>query len=162
VASDGLTVASDSQACISNERVDLTTQKIKYVDGHVFGFTGDKGFFDAAIEWFLASPGKPDPEKAPRVVGDCNWSLLVFKANRIIRYSNAIPYGEVFEYPQAFGSGSAYALTALDLGKSPAEAVAAAKKRDVYTAGPVQVFDLVKKVWVDGVEALGQLREAAE
>jgi hypothetical protein len=73
-----------------------------------------------------------------------------------------MPYGEPFPYPQAFGSGAPYALTALDLGKSPAEAVEAAKMRDVWTAGPVQVFDLVRKIWISNAEAPGQLREAAE
>jgi hypothetical protein len=160
VASDGRSVASDSQRVSGSERVDLATRKIQYRGGHVFAFTGDFGFFDPAIDWYLKQP--LDIEKAPKASKDGGWSLLVLDPNHIMRYSDSLPYGEPFPYPQAFGSGSSYALTALRLGKTPAEAVAVAASFDVWTAGPIQVFDLVKKVWVSGPEALGQLREAAE
>lgn len=42
----------------------------------------------------------------------------------------------------AMGSGSNFAIAALDFGKTAKEAVNYAKTRDVYTGGRVRVFDL--------------------
>lgn len=42
--------------------------------------------------------------------------------------------------PDAIGSGSAYALAAMDMGASAEEAVRAAMKRDIYTGGKVVTF----------------------
>lgn len=42
--------------------------------------------------------------------------------------------------PDAIGSGSPYALTAMDMGASAEEAVKAAMKRDVYTGGHVRTL----------------------
>ncbi len=42
--------------------------------------------------------------------------------------------------PDAIGSGSAYALAAMDMGASAEEAVRAAMKRDIYTGGTVRTI----------------------
>ncbi len=42
--------------------------------------------------------------------------------------------------PDAIGSGSAYALTAMDMGASAEKAIAMAAKRDLYTGGAIQTF----------------------
>ncbi|MCV4343308.1 Ntn hydrolase family protein [Pseudomonas capsici] len=42
--------------------------------------------------------------------------------------------------PDAIGSGSAYAMAAMDMGASAEGAVRAAMKRDIYTGGKVKVF----------------------
>ena len=42
----------------------------------------------------------------------------------------------------AMGSGSSFAIAALDLGKTAKEAVNYAKTRDIYTGGRVRVFDV--------------------
>lgn len=42
--------------------------------------------------------------------------------------------------PDAIGSGSAYALVAMDMGASAEEAVRAAMRRDIYTGGKVRTF----------------------
>jgi hypothetical protein len=154
IATDGITVASDSQRVAGSERIDLSTKKIQKRNGHVFAFTGDFGIFDPAIEWFLTEPR--DPEKAPKVSKDGGWSLLVMGPHHVMRYSDTLPYGEPWPYPQAFGSGATYAMAALRLGKSPAEAIELAASLDIYTAGPIQVVNIS--------EALGlqPVREAAE
>jgi hypothetical protein len=139
IATDGVTVASDSMRACGQEIVDLSTQKIKVRDGHLFAFTGDFAFFDPAIEWFL---GGRDIEKAPKVHKDGNWRLLVLYHDRIESYTDTQPYGDPFPYPQAFGSGADYAFTALHLGKSPEEAVALSSRFNVYTGGPIQVVNI--------------------
>lgn len=42
--------------------------------------------------------------------------------------------------PDAIGSGSAYALAAMDMGASAEDAVRAAMKRDIYTGGRVRTM----------------------
>jgi hypothetical protein len=152
IATDGVTVASDSQRVAGSERIDLATKKIQVRGGHVFAFTGDFGCFDAAIDWFLTEPF--DPEKAPKVSKDGSWSLLVLERHHIMRYSDGVPYGEPYPYPQAFGSGAAYAMSALRLGKSPAEAIALAASFDVWTAGPVQVLNIAEALGLQRLEAV--------
>lgn len=44
--------------------------------------------------------------------------------------------------PDAIGSGSPYALAAMDMGASAEEAVRAAMKRDIYTGGQVRTFTI--------------------
>lgn len=140
IATDGKTIAADSQRTAGSERIDLCSEKIIVRDGHVFAFTGTYGYFAAAIRWFLAGA---DPEKAPKVAGQESWRLIVIGADcKLMCFSDAVPFGELFPYPQAFGSGCNYATAALMLGKSPAEAIELAKSLDVYTDGPVQVVDI--------------------
>ena len=153
VATDGRTIASDSLRVAGSERIDTTTKKIQVRERHVFAFTGDFGCFDPAIDWFLAGH---DPEKAPKPQKNGNWRLLVMWPDRIMSYSDEMLYGEPFPYPQAFGSGCNYAMTALRLGKSPAEAVIIAAEFDVYTGGPIQVVNIAEAL---GLQAV---REAAE
>jgi ATP-dependent protease HslVU (ClpYQ) peptidase subunit len=97
-----------------------------------------------------------DPEKAPKPQKDGNWRLLVMHRDRIMSYTDTMPYGDPFPYPQAFGSGCNYAMTALRLGKSPEEAIAIAEGFDVYTGGPIQVVNIAEAI---GLQAV---KEAAE
>lgn len=46
--------------------------------------------------------------------------------------------------PDAIGSGSAYALAAMDMGASAVEAVRAAMKRDIYTGGRIRTYRIVR------------------
>ena len=118
----------------------------------MFAFTGDFGVFEPAINWYLNDDA--NPEKAPKASKDGNWRLLVAFPDHVVSYTDTVPYGEEFPYPQAFGSGAAYAMTAMRIGKTAEEAVKIAAELDVWTAGPVQVVNIA--------ETLGQIREAAE
>ncbi len=44
--------------------------------------------------------------------------------------------------PDAIGSGSAYALAAMDMGANAEDAVRTAMKRDIYTGGKVVMFSM--------------------
>jgi hypothetical protein len=153
IATDGVTVASDSMRVCGHEIIDLSTKKIKVRGGYVFAFTGDFGIFEPAIEWFLAGH---EADRAPKPIKDGNWRLLVFHHDRLMGYTDTMPYGEPWPYPQAFGSGAEYAMAAMHLGKSPSEAVELAARFNVYTGGPIQVVNIA--------EALGlqTVKEAAE
>jgi len=47
-----------------------------------------------------------------------------------------------YKYNKTMGSGSDFALSAMDFGKSAKEAVEYAMTRDIYTGGNVQVIDV--------------------
>lgn len=60
--------------------------------------------------------------------------LRLFPDGTLLKYEECcFPIPQ--EAPAAIGSGWLYALTAMDLGATPKEAVKAAMKRDVYTGG---------------------------
>jgi ATP-dependent protease HslVU (ClpYQ) peptidase subunit len=50
------------------------------------------------------------------------------------------------ELPTAIGSGRDFALAAMDLGASPAEAVEAAAKRDTITGGKITNIERPRKL----------------
>lgn len=143
IACDGRTIACDSLRVAGTERVDTCTKKIKRVGGRAFGFTGDFACFDPAVEWFLAGH---EPDKAPKASRDGSWRLVVCESERLLCYIDSLPYAEPFPYPTAFGSGANFAMSAMRLGKTAAEAVEFASTMDVYTGGDIQVIDLAEAV----------------
>lgn len=46
--------------------------------------------------------------------------------------------------PDAMGSGSAYAIAAMDMGASAEDAIRAAMKRDIYTGGVVRTMTIAE------------------
>ena len=52
-------------------------------------------------------------------------------------------------YNNFLGSGEAFAMAAMDFGKSAKDAIEYAKTRDCYTGGKVHVFDVNKMAFVD-------------
>ena len=91
------------------------------------GFSGNTSAWAAAVGWFTIPEGKP-----PRV--GQNLELLLLTNNKEIMHSNdLIHWTAIKDKFFAIGSGTAFAISALELGKTPKEAVLFASKRDVYT-----------------------------
>jgi hypothetical protein len=134
IAMDGKTVAADTLRVSGTEIVDRQTAKIIVREGQTFAFTGDFGVFEPLIAWYLAGA---DVAQVPKLDGDGSWLLLVPQRDHVWSYSKAMPYGDTFPYPTAWGSGGPYAQGALLAGKTPAEAVAIAMKLDIYTGGEI-------------------------
>lgn len=55
---------------------------------------------------------------------------------------------EVLTYNCTEGSGSKFALSAMDFGKTSAEAIEYTKSRDMYTGGLVRTFDVEGFDWI--------------
>jgi len=64
--------------------------------------------------------------------------------------SDGDPCKSRLTYSEAIGSGAAFALAALDHGKSALDAVAYAATRDTGTGGEIQVFDINTMWFIDG------------
>lgn len=139
IASDGRTVAADGQETWGAEVVRLDYQKLRIVNGVVYGITGVAAVLDACIKWHQNGA---DTKEAPEVKGDNAWTLLVFGAESVQSYTNTVPYPSVYPYPFAVGSGCDYAMGALLAGVSPRQAVEIAASRNIYTGGLISVVEI--------------------
>lgn len=142
IASDGRTVAADGLRVVGQEPVERSCQKLKIIDGTIYGITGTYAYFEPFIAWHREGG---DVEKAPKVRGDNPGSLLVFGADSITAYAFDAPYPETFPYPAAFGSGADFASAALALGHTPEEAVAVAIEKNIYTGGAISVITIPRR-----------------
>ncbi len=149
IAADGISVCTDSQRTLSTgEIIDFSSKKMQRAGGYLFAATGDFALIGPAIEWFLKGA---DPQTFPCAGKDPDVRLLVFYPDRIMSYSNAVPYADPYPYPQAFGSGASFAMGALFAGKTAREAIEIASQLCAYTGGPIHEEQIPKAV-----------REAAE
>jgi ATP-dependent protease HslVU (ClpYQ) peptidase subunit len=133
IATDGHTMAADGQTTCENRAVNFTTKKIhRLKDGRIVGYCGDSGDDGLFIEWLEKGGKKPktnstfivlDPDGPPRI------------------YFHDLTSTEITP-PYSIGTGSAFALAAMDCGKSPEEAVTLASMRDIYTGGVIMAYHL--------------------
>lgn len=156
-------VAADGRQCMGTEIIRDDAKKIR-VHGNVIYITaGDAAAADAAIQWYRdgAKPGSQ-----PVVSKDEVWRLIVVTARGdrpvVTMYCNDGPYGFDLPLPQAIGSGSSYALAALDLGHSARTAVECAARRDVFTGGDIQVVDIRSVLFGERAATRDSAREIVE
>lgn len=127
IATDGRTIASDSRSTCGDIISGSRTKKLhKLRDGSIIGAAGEMTQIYRAIQ--AIEDGKNHRG---------NYTFLrLFPDGTLLKYEGCCsPIPE--EAPAAIGSGWLAALTAMDCGASPKEAVKAAMKRDVYTGGRV-------------------------
>lgn len=139
IAWDGTTLAADKRASIGT--LIRTTTKIFRVRGDLVGFTGDADTGMAMLAWFEAGA---DPARWPETQRDKDtWSgLLVIKPDGEIWKFERTPFA-VKHPPQHFavGCGRDFALAAMYLGKSAAEAVEVAIHFDSGCGNGVDVLE---------------------
>ncbi|MCV4285082.1 Ntn hydrolase family protein [Pseudomonas capsici] len=136
---DGV-IAYDTRQTRNSTIVSDNCSKCQVVDGVSFFLSGAVCDERALIAAYFGTPS-PVPVECSgyavdggklMLVGHCDktgiWKLELDPAN-----------------PDAIGSGSAYALAAMDMGASAEGAVRAAMKRDIYTGGKVKAFVIGEK-----------------
>jgi hypothetical protein len=126
------------------------TKKIIVDGGCIYASCG-VAILPALVAWHKAGA---DPYKLPVIPANEHWSLMVIDCTGIHIYWDTSPYPQQVDPPFGIGSGSDYAVGAMDFGASPTEAVRIAIRRSINCGGEVQVVNIA--------EALGQIREAAE
>lgn len=127
IATDGRTIAADSLATCGDVISGSRCKKLhKLSDGSVIGASGEVTHIYKALTAI---------ENGTAYKG--NFKLLrLFPSGELLLYEGCLsPIPE--EAPAAIGSGWVAALTAMDCGATPKEAVKAAIKRDVYSGGRV-------------------------
>jgi hypothetical protein len=132
IAWDGKTLATESAMTCGDTLYGNACQKIfKLKDGSHVAFSGRVDLWREAVKWLNGG------EKPVVTEGDAILGLVVDKKG------NAYEFDEKFRpmptcTPWAGGSGSAFALAALHLGKTAEEAVELACKLDVNSHLPIQ------------------------
>lgn len=150
IATDGVTIAADGLGVSGSERVATSLKKLKVQHGRIYGLTGMSQILEEVIYWHNRGA---DPAHEFKGLKDPDWLLIVVDRYGLTSYSDMSLYPNSFHYPQAFGSGASYAVAAMHLGHSPAEAVKVASKLDVYTGGEIQVINIAEALGISTLEA---------
>jgi ATP-dependent protease HslVU (ClpYQ) peptidase subunit len=110
--------------------------KIQRIKGSIYGGAGNLEQIIKMFEWFRNPDMKPDWKFQPEfeILQLSPEGLFVWGCEMI-----AVPVGMPY---YAIGSGSHYALGALECGAPPADAIRVAHKFDPYTGREVQIHKL--------------------
>ncbi|MFA7892982.1 proteasome subunit beta [Pseudomonas putida] len=131
---DGV-IAFDSRQTRSGSIVSDDVVKRQVVDGVSFFLSGAVCDEKALIAAYFGTPS-PVPVECSGYVVDGGNLLMVGHDDKTGVWKQDLDLSN----PDAIGSGSAYALAAMDMGASAEEAVRAAMKRDIYTGGKVRTI----------------------
>jgi len=143
VAWDGRSMAADTQGDFGGLR--MRAAKVRRLsDGTLVGGAGCDGTFQAMADWI--AQGGPDlsPKSRPAAQSDEEMSVHLIEAR---------PDGAVFLHTRsgrtavverafAVGSGGHFALAAMALGQTAAQAVELAIRLDTRSGGDVEALDL--------------------
>ena len=133
---DGV-IAYDSRATRGTTITDDDCEKLETVKGVRFLCTGCTCDFDALIAaYFGTSASAPVEASGYAFDGDTLW--LIGHDDKTGFWKGKLR----LDTCDAIGSGSAFALAAMDMGATAALAVEMAKKRDTCTGGRVRTFQL--------------------
>lgn len=131
---DGV-IAYDSRQTRNGTIVSDDVPKCQVVDGVSFFLSGAVCDEKALIAAYFGTPSAVAVECSGYAV-DSGRLLMVGHDDRTGIWRQELDQ----ENPDAIGSGSAFALAAMDMGASAEDAVRAAMKRDIYTGGKVVTF----------------------
>lgn len=131
---DGV-IACDSRQVRSGTIVSDNAPKCQVVDGVSFFLSGAVCDEKALIAAYFGTPS-PVPVECSGYAVDGGRLIMVGHDDKTGVWKQDLDPAN----PDAIGSGSPHALTAMDMGASAEEAVRAAMKRDIYTGGKVVTF----------------------
>lgn len=132
IAANRWEMAADSLAVVGQGGLMYGTKKLYRVREALIGYTGEAQEGVMFVEWYANGA---DLNNRPSLKG----TAIVLDRSGIYRYEgNCYPI-PVLDDHHAAGSGTDVALTAMRLGKSPAEAVELACELDLKTGPPVVV-----------------------
>ncbi|WP_122863859.1 proteasome subunit beta [Pseudomonas viridiflava] len=131
---DGV-IAYDSRQTRGGAIVSDDCLKCEIVNGVSFFLSGCVCDEQALIAAYFGTPSK-DPVECSGFVVDNGKLMMVGHDDKTGIWKQPLDPANA----DAIGSGSAYALAAMDMGASADEAVRAAMKRDIYTGGTVRTM----------------------
>lgn len=127
-------MAGDGRATRAGMITDTRARKVhKLRDGRIVGMAGPAASAPVFLEWLVSGVGHP-PKNIEALVLEPSGKLWLYESGA------AVP--ALCDEPQALGTGAPHALTAMDCGKSPTEAVRLAAKRDTSTGGRIVTLAL--------------------
>jgi ATP-dependent protease HslVU (ClpYQ) peptidase subunit len=140
IATDGRSMAGDG--LITDDNVVCATDfpKVRRLsDGRIVGFCGNSFNYDAFADWLESGEGEPP------AATDGFGCIVLATDGTVTSYDER---GRTFRERGAWaiGSGCRFAIAAMDMGKSPAEAVAYAVTRDIFTGGEITVLTIEPQI----------------
>ena len=134
---DGKTLAADRLAL--NSSLMRTTTKIRRFGNLLAGASGDLSATIEALEWVRRGRSAADWPEIQKDKDDFA-ALLVIDGGRILVYEKSPHPAEFHDLIFAIGSGRDFALAAMYLGKTAAEAIEVASFFDCGTGNGVDVL----------------------
>ena len=130
-------IAVDSRATRGDIICSDSESKFEFIDGQIWFFSGVIADKELLVSWFS------DKEQKPTLVPEC-CSIVIIKGKAYLNTvgEHGAAYQSELTFSDAIGSGSSFALAALDHGKTAKQAVEYAAKRDPFTGGKITVFDV--------------------
>ena len=147
---DGI-MCSDSQATRGDFIDNTETKKVFNVNGVLIGISGNAISAMKFVEWFentmlhaVAQEENPfvSINMPESLVEDDFMAMVVYPDESIWEFHGCDKVMQITQDYFAVGSGMFYALSVMDNGGTAEEAVAVAIKRDVYSGGDIQKFEL--------------------
>lgn len=135
---DGV-IAYETRQVRGSQVVSDDCQKMTVADGVSFFLAGAVCDEKALIAAYFGTPSPVPVECSGYVVDGGRLQMVGHDDKTGIWRQDLDPAN-----PDAIGSGSAYALAAMDMGASAEEAVRAAMKRDIYTGGKVRTVRITR------------------
>ena len=139
IATDGKTMAGDGLVTSGSTIFGHDLQKVKRLpDGRIVGCAGSGYNGVAFMDWLESGGDKPK-------LGEDFEAIVLHPDGSCFTYDEScVAMSE--SLPTATGSGRQLALAAMDLGKTPAEAVEYAATRDMATGGVIRSTELQFKL----------------
>lgn len=136
-------IACDSRICKGNVIGSDSFLKYKFIGAELWFFCGTIADADLLVSWF-------DKGSKPDLIPECE-ALVVINGKVYHHEVSNDGVGNQFELPfsESVGSGSKFALAAIDFGKTAKEAVNYAITRDCGTGGKVHVYDIASAKFIE-------------
>ena len=135
IAYKGGVIAYDSRCTRGTTITDDDCEKLQTVKGVHFLCTGATCDFDALIAAYFGTAASARVEASGYAIDGCTlW--LIGHDDKTGFWKNRIR----LDRSDAIGNGSPFALTAMDMGATAAEAIEMAKKRDTCTGGTIRTL----------------------
>jgi 20S proteasome alpha/beta subunit len=140
IAFDGNTVAYDSRLTRGGLICCDTTNKMLETNGFKIVSAGTEADCDTLIKCFLEGDTPDEDGDASFIANHTDGRLI-----HVLYHDDKMVIENIWdEGVFALGSGSSYAISAMDFGKSAVEAVKYAATRDCYTGGKIRSFKVRK------------------
>jgi hypothetical protein len=138
IATDGKTIAADTQSLNGSGTAYPIKKLWRLPDGSILGVCGTAQDGMLAVEWYMQG----EPKEKPKLE-DTFGGILIRKGKIWKLESGLAPWEGIAPY--TVGSGRDFALMAIHLGLTPAEAIQKVidLKLDVGTGGKIDVLDIV-------------------
>tara|TARA_R110000782_G_scaffold270483_1_gene371828 strand:- start:32451 stop:32876 length:426 start_codon:yes stop_codon:yes gene_type:complete len=134
IAIDHNTISADGRTT-GNEIIQCdTTVKVNKRDGIIYAFSGSVTDAEILMDIVFEDAEIPDFHLNANVVTIADGDVVVHGCSEDGYKSWSV------NLPYSLGSGSAYALAAMDLGKTSKEAVKYAMTRDIYSGGKIKTM----------------------